>query len=85
MDNAIEVRVEDAGPGIPSEMAQSIFEHGEHGQDSTGQGIGLHVAARLMESMGGSVQLSPTTQGATFVLRMPKARRDHVPPSAAAQ
>ena len=85
VDNAIEVRVEDAGPGIPSEMEQRIFLHGEHGHDSTGQGIGLHVAARLMESMGGSVQLSPTTQGATFVLRMPKARRDHVPPSAAAQ
>lgn len=84
-DDAIEIRVEDTGPGIPAEMSQRIFLHGERGHDSTGQGIGLHVAARLMEDMGGSVQLSPTKQGTTFVLRMPKARRSHVPPSPAAQ
>lgn len=85
VDNVIEVRVEDKGPGIPDEVAPRIFEHGEHGQDSDGQGIGLHVAARLMEDMGGSVRLSPTAQGTTFVLRMPKARSSHVPPSAQAQ
>lgn len=84
-DDAIEVRVHDAGPGIPREMADRVFGRGWHGRESSGQGIGLHVASRLMDAMGGSLRLLPTRRGTTFVVTMPKARAHHDASTAAAQ
>lgn len=85
LDDGIEIHVRDTGPGIPRELAHRVFQHGQRGPESTGQGIGLNVAARLMTDMGGGLQLVPTTQGTSFVLRMPKARRGYVEPSRQAQ
>ena len=85
LDDGIEIRVQDTGPGIPRDLEDRIFLHGQRGPGSTGQGIGLNVAARLMSDMGGSLQLLPTTQGTSFVLRMPKARSERVEPSSPAQ
>lgn len=75
LDDGIEIHVRDTGPGIPRELADLVFEHGGRGPGSTGQGIGLNVAARLMTDMGGGLRLLPSTVGTSFVLRMPKARR----------
>ena len=85
LDDGIEIHVRDKGPGIPRELAHRVFQLGQRGPGSTGQGIGLNVAARLMAEMGGGLQLVPTTQGTSFVLRMPKARRGDVGPSSSAQ
>ena len=48
----IDVAVVDEGVGIPVEIAGSVLEWGSHGPDSTGQGIGLHVAQRLVTRHG---------------------------------
>jgi signal transduction histidine kinase len=53
----VEIAVEDEGPGIPPEIADSMLEWGARGATSQGQGIGLNVLLRLVTSMGGQVRI----------------------------
>ncbi len=71
------IEVEDTGPGIPPEFHSKIFEEFErgptelHGQ-TEGTGLGLTIAARLAEYLGGSLHLaSEPGQGSTFSVRLP--------------
>jgi signal transduction histidine kinase len=68
----VEVRVRDLGPGVPPELVQVVFERGVHAADSSGQGLGLHIALRLARQMGGELRLEPTaaSPGAQFVLHL---------------
>ncbi|KAF3906848.1 hypothetical protein ABW21_db0202810 [Orbilia brochopaga] len=72
-----EFRVEDTGPGIPSEQQQSIFEpfvQGELGLNRKygGTGLGLSICRQLAELMSGSISLdSQEGEGSTFTLRIP--------------
>jgi signal transduction histidine kinase len=83
--DTVEIRVRDAGPGIPREMAERVFENGHHGPQSSGQGIGLHMASRLMQEMGGTLRLIPVTTGTVFVVSLPIARQRHDAATASAQ
>ncbi|QZY29813.1 sensor histidine kinase [Nocardioides coralli] len=75
---AVELTVSDLGPGIPREVSARLFEWGERGPASRGQGIGLNVARRLVEDLGGSLRILSTPGcGATFVLRLPYERAGH--------
>jgi signal transduction histidine kinase len=65
--------VSDAGPGIAPEERRSVFARGTRGSASEGtegHGLGLHVAAGLMERMGGSLRLQDTLVGTTFVVEI---------------
>lgn len=79
----IEIAVADTGPGITPEAAERIFDWGEHGRGSAGQGIGLAVAKRLVTDLGGSLLVVPAQRGsgrgATFVISLPTTRRTHEP------
>lgn len=78
VDDEVELTVSDVGPGIPPEVGDRIFDWGECGPGSQGQGIGLCVAKRLAEEMGGSLTWAPTNGvGAVFVLRLKLARTPH--------
>ncbi len=65
--------VQDTGPGIPKRNMKKIFEPffttkgpGE------GTGLGLSICRRLMESFGGSIEVSSSTaRGTTFLLKFP--------------
>ncbi|WP_459972626.1 sensor histidine kinase [Nocardioides pyridinolyticus] len=79
----IEVVVADSGPGVPPDCNGSLFLRGARGEDSTGQGLGLHVARRLMLRSGGYLRHDPSwKQGAAFVVGirnvspLPEGRRD---------
>lgn len=73
--DVVEVRVSDAGPGVPAALRTTLFERGTRGSDSQGQGIGLCVAQRLLADHGGSLCLEDPSpgSGATFVLSIPSA------------
>lgn len=64
--------VEDTGPGIPPEHAASIFEEFEQAGPASdgehGTGLGLAITRRLVERMGGSIELD-TTVGAGSCFR----------------
>jgi two-component system sensor histidine kinase KdpD len=72
----VEVRIADHGPGIPAADAERVFERfrrlGDHMTRSTGGvGLGLYIARRFAESMGGTLTVSTTPRGgATFSLRL---------------
>jgi signal transduction histidine kinase len=70
LDDAVVVFVEDRGPGIPAPLRRDVFERGVCGDESTGSGLGLHIAHRLMAEQGGSIAVRPRRGGGTsFVLR----------------
>lgn len=75
----IELRVRDRGPGIPEHERASMFSRGVRGSSSaetSGSGLGLFIAARLMREMGGSLRLEETRGGgACFLVEVPMARR----------
>jgi signal transduction histidine kinase len=68
-DQHVEVVVADSGPGVPAALRTSLFHRGASGTESTGEGLGLHLARRLMARNGGYVRWDPTwRQGAAFVV-----------------
>ncbi|MCD6638438.1 MAG: HAMP domain-containing histidine kinase [Nocardioides sp.] len=72
----VQIAVTDEGPGVPADMRPRIFEWGGQRPDSPGQGIGLHVAQRLVSEQGGSLSLScPGDGGSSFVIRLPRVRQ----------
>jgi signal transduction histidine kinase len=81
VNDLVEIRVADCGPGISREMAARIFEWGERGPNSQGQGIGLNVAKRLIDELGGSLRALPSQShagfGAIFVITLNPARNAH--------
>lgn len=64
------VTVEDAGPGLPPEVAGALFDRFRSGSGSTG--LGLSIASWVAHAHGGSLTAEPGRRGgARFVLRLP--------------
>ncbi len=78
-DGATELRVADAGPGIPLAMRESIFDPFEQleqaGSPSTrsGRGLGLTFCRVAVEAHGGRIWIESADPGAIFALRIPDA------------
>ncbi len=75
-DEVVDITVTDFGRGIPREQREHIFEWGRRGTDSPGEGIGLHVARRLINENGGSLRCAEPKSGAgtSFVISLPATR-----------
>jgi PAS domain S-box-containing protein len=75
---AIRIEVEDFGPGIPEAFKGRIFEKFAQADASTtrryeGSGLGLSIARKLIEAMGGTIGFSTIVgQGTTFYLDLPR-------------
>ncbi|MFD4025001.1 sensor histidine kinase [Streptomyces sp. NPDC058576] len=68
------VTVEDAGPGLPPEVAGALFDRFRSGSRSTG--LGLSIASWVAHAHGGSLTAGPGRHGgARFVLRLPSGDR----------
>ena len=69
--------VEDRGIGIPLEHQARIFQRYERAAPSTsygGLGLGLWIARRLVEAMGGTISVqSAAGVGSTFTVTIPRA------------
>jgi two-component system NtrC family sensor kinase len=73
---AVELAVEDDGPGVASDMRPRLFQPFSAGKDSPGLGMGLYMARLLAESHGGSIRLvEPAGGGARFELHVPAHAR----------
>ena len=70
--------VEDAGPGIPPEMRERIFDRFVRGAGESsggGSGLGLAIVRAVTEHHGGTVEVGESeTGGARFTVRLPAAR-----------
>lgn len=72
----VEIRIADSGPGVPADLRARIFEP-FFTSKSKGMGMGLSVCRRLIEAHGGSIVLEEATGGgASFLLKLPRYRRD---------
>jgi len=77
----VELVVEDDGPGVPAELAPTLFERFVRGAGDRGGsfGLGLAIVRAVAESHGGSVTLQhplddgdgSVARGARFVVRLP--------------
>lgn len=69
----LSVRVEDDGPGIPQEARDEIFKP-FYSTKKEGTGLGLSLAARIVEEHRGVLALTSTVhtnRGAAFVIELP--------------
>lgn len=69
------VRVADTGPGIPPEQREAIFEEFHrlhHDSAAPGHGLGLAIARRVSELLGGALTVDcPPEGGSVFTLWLP--------------
>lgn len=79
---AVSLEVSDTGKGIPPEVQKRLFDPFFTTKEE-GTGLGLCIAARIVEQQGGTLQY--TTQlnrGTTFTVLLPQAEHhlDEIPP-----
>jgi two-component system sensor histidine kinase KdpD len=75
VDDWLELRVEDCGPGIPEADAERIFEpfyrHPSTARTVKGTGLGLAIARRLAETQGGTLRhANRDGGGSVFAVRL---------------
>ncbi|MEI6224648.1 MAG: hybrid sensor histidine kinase/response regulator [Deltaproteobacteria bacterium] len=74
---AVELAVEDDGPGVAADFRPRLFQPFSAGKDSPGLGMGLYMARLIAESHGGSIRLvDPALGGARFELHVPATARN---------
>jgi signal transduction histidine kinase len=74
------VEVTDTGIGIPEDSLPRLFEEfyrvGGAARDIPGSGLGLAICRRIVEELGGSIDVTSTIgSGSTFTVRLPLASR----------
>jgi two-component system OmpR family sensor kinase len=75
-DGAVELWVEDRGPGIPAEAESRIFERFgriDEGRGVSGSGLGLPIVKSIAEAHGGRVSLASSSAGSRFAIVIPLA------------
>lgn len=71
VDDRIEIRVADNGPGIPSDVRTHIFDPFFTTKES-GTGLGLGICFGIVEEHGGAIALDDSSQeGTTFLITLP--------------
>jgi signal transduction histidine kinase len=80
--DAVELRVVDHGPGVPSEFVPHLFERYSRSEQARrgsqgGTGLGLFIARALLQASGGDITYEREGDGASaFVLRLPAVPSD---------
>jgi signal transduction histidine kinase len=71
-DHDLVVTCSDSGPGVLPELRDRLFEPDVRRAGSSGHGLGLAIAHRLVTARGGSLELTDCERpGAKFVARFP--------------
>jgi signal transduction histidine kinase len=75
--DGVEIAVADAGPGIPPDMRDKIFDRyvqlqsGDRVVSRTGRGLGLTFCKVAVEAHGGRIWIEDAQPGAIFRMRLP--------------
>lgn len=71
--DAVKVQILDDGPGLPKPVAELIRRR----QDRSGRGLGLGIAAEVIDGHGGRLSAAPSAVGARLMIELPTAERQH--------
>lgn len=72
--------IHDQGPGLPADLADHLFHKFAAGAGSSGLGLGLYLASRIVAAHGGELTAtSPPGEGAKFRFALPKHPPEHQP------
>jgi signal transduction histidine kinase len=82
-EGAIEIAVEDEGPGIDASDREAIFEpftrlDAARARDAGGVGLGLYLSRQIARAHGGEIRAQPRPdgrRGARLVVTLPAARK----------
>ncbi len=66
-DSAVEVRIEDRGPGLPAAVRDRLFRPHTTTR-AEGSGMGLYLARELVRADGGSLSLEDAAEGGTVAM-----------------
>ncbi len=84
--DVVQVTVRDTGKGIPPDLLPRVFEQFQQGDrgdaPTSGLGLGLSIARHIVELHRGTIDARSDGpgQGATFVVRLPRASRSSIEP-----
>ncbi len=72
-DGQAAISVSDSGPGIPTELRQTVFERFFQAEESTtrrfgGTGLGLAIAKDFVELHGGSITIGTSVEGGALLM-----------------
>jgi signal transduction histidine kinase len=75
--DTVTVTVADRGPGIPAENRDRIFQMFSRLEDRDsprvrGVGLGLYISRKMVEAMGGTIDLAQAEQGLALCVRLKK-------------
>jgi signal transduction histidine kinase len=78
VDDVVELRVCDHGPGVPTAFVPRLFDRYSRADETmrqrSGSGLGLYLVDKLARASGGSVRYEPNTpHGSCFVVTLPAA------------
>lgn len=82
-DELLNVFVKDNGVGIPQEQQELIFAlfHRHNQTNQRGSGIGLATSQKIVQGLGGNLQVTSTPgRGTTFTIRLKRHKEDHNTP-----
>jgi signal transduction histidine kinase len=74
-DTMVLIRVTDDGPGIPADLAGSIFEPFATSK-AQGTGLGLTIAREAAQSLGGQLTLEDSPTGCVMAVVLPIVREE---------
>jgi two-component system OmpR family sensor kinase len=70
-NGAVELTVQDRGPGLDSEAAERVFDRFYTRDAASGSGLGLAIARELAERMDGAIRLHSAPGDTAFTLVLP--------------
>jgi signal transduction histidine kinase len=76
----VQIRLEDTGPGIPSDILPTIFDPFVTTKGNNGTGLGLSISYGIIGEHGGFIGAeSPPGRGAVFTIELPIGAADSTP------
>ena len=76
-DDLVRIRVIDDGPGIPAELAATVFEPFVTSKPQ-GTGLGLTIAREAAQSLGGTLVQEPARTGCAMAVVLPVTRAEEL-------